>query len=233
MQFRVGKSKKQGQYWSALCYHHYKDGSKCEQKGKVLDEELFDALYERIINIDPNMLQEIELQGRGYNDTKTMIAVKEQELQKHKRALDKLHESFEEDMLTKQVFMERKVVRTRQIQKLEEELQNLRKMVVDESSNPTVEQIVERIAQFRELWDVAGMQDTTGNAFNVCLSYVKVKDFGSFWDRYCNYVKTRKYPVMLVSSDINADKDYSYSDIRFMTTTHIVRENLHASIIYA
>ncbi|CDN44781.1 MULTISPECIES: helix-turn-helix domain-containing protein [Paenibacillus] len=62
--------------------------------------------------------------------------------------------------------------------------------------------------------------DTTGNAFNVCLSYVKVKDFGSFWDRYCNYVKTREYPVMLVSSDTNADKDYSYSDIRFMTTTH-------------
>lgn len=62
--------------------------------------------------------------------------------------------------------------------------------------------------------------DTTGNVFNVCLSYVKVKDFGSFWDKYCAHVEKHEYPVMLISSDINADKDYSYSDIRFMTTTH-------------
>lgn len=62
--------------------------------------------------------------------------------------------------------------------------------------------------------------DTVGNAFNICLSYVKVKDFESFWNRYSDYVKTRKYPAMLVSSDTNADKDYPYTDIRFMTTTH-------------
>ncbi|MEK5027679.1 hypothetical protein [Paenibacillus sp. FSL M7-1046] len=80
MQFRLGQREKQGLYLNALCYLHYKDGRKCEQKGKVLDEEFLVALYERIINVDPNILQEIELQGHGYNDTKTMIAVKEQEL---------------------------------------------------------------------------------------------------------------------------------------------------------
>lgn len=62
--------------------------------------------------------------------------------------------------------------------------------------------------------------DTAGNVFNVCLSYVKVKDFGSFWDKYCAHVRNHDYPVMLISSDTNADKDYPYSDIRFMTTTH-------------
>ncbi|MBA9086585.1 hypothetical protein FHR92_003065 [Fontibacillus solani] len=48
-------------------------------------------------------------------------------MKKQKRALDKLHESYEEDMITKQVFLERKAVRSRQIQKLEEELKDLRK----------------------------------------------------------------------------------------------------------
>ncbi|WP_018214268.1 hypothetical protein [Desulfitobacterium hafniense] len=62
--------------------------------------------------------------------------------------------------------------------------------------------------------------DTAGNPFNVCLSYVKVKDFGSFWDKYCDHVRKHTYPVMLISSNVNADNDYSYSDIRFMTTTH-------------
>jgi hypothetical protein len=63
--------------------------------------------------------------------------------------------------------------------------------------------------------------DTAGNLFNVCLSYVKIKDFGSFWDKYCAHVRKHEYPVMLISSDMNADKDYSYSDIRFMTTTYL------------
>lgn len=62
--------------------------------------------------------------------------------------------------------------------------------------------------------------DTTGNKFNVCLSYVKVKDFGSFWGKYCKHVKEHKYPFMLISSDENIDNDYPYSDIRFMRTTH-------------
>jgi site-specific DNA recombinase len=105
------------------------------------------------------MLQEIELQGRGYNDMRTMIAVKEQELQKHKRALDKLYESYEECMITKQVFMERKTVRTRQIQKLEEEVKELRKVIVDEGNYLTIEQIVHRIEKFRELWDVAATSE--------------------------------------------------------------------------
>ncbi|MGE6230913.1 hypothetical protein [Paenibacillus chitinolyticus] len=62
--------------------------------------------------------------------------------------------------------------------------------------------------------------DTAGNVFNVCLSYVKVKDFGSFWVRYCDYARKHEYPVMLISSDTNADKNYPCSDIRFMTTMH-------------
>lgn len=39
--------------------------------------------------------------------------------------------------------MERKVARTRQIQKLEKELQELQKVVVEQGSYPTLEQIVD------------------------------------------------------------------------------------------
>ncbi|WP_370570246.1 zinc ribbon domain-containing protein [Paenibacillus sp. JCM 10914] len=151
MRFRVGENKKQGQHWSALCYHQFKDGSKFEQRGKVMDVDFFNALYDRIIYVDPNILREIEMHGSRYNDTKTIIEVKEQELKKQRRALDKLHESYEEDMITKQLFLERKAVRARQIQKLED----LSKVVVDEGNYPTVEQIYERIGEFRELWDLA------------------------------------------------------------------------------
>ncbi|WP_291578351.1 RNA-binding domain-containing protein [Clostridium sp. UBA6640] len=62
--------------------------------------------------------------------------------------------------------------------------------------------------------------DTAGNLFNVCLVYVKTSNFSSFWEKYCNHVKQHIYPVMLVSSDTDADKEYPCSEIRFITTTH-------------
>jgi len=62
--------------------------------------------------------------------------------------------------------------------------------------------------------------DTTGNKFNVCLSYVEIKDFGSFWEKYCDYVSTYSYPIDLVECRKDADKEFPYSEIRFMTTTH-------------
>ncbi|MBA9086596.1 hypothetical protein FHR92_003076 [Fontibacillus solani] len=75
-----------------------------------MDVDFFNALYDRIIHVDPNILREIEMHGSRYNDTQVIIEVKEQELKKQKRALDKLYESYEEDMITKQVFLERKAV---------------------------------------------------------------------------------------------------------------------------
>ncbi|MNS99886.1 hypothetical protein D3C72_1343010 [compost metagenome] len=68
--------------------------------------------------------------------------------------------------------MERKVVRTRQIQKLEEELQDLRKVVIDESSNSTVEEIVERIGQFRELWSEAVTSEEKNRALKKLLERI-------------------------------------------------------------
>ncbi|MGG3506579.1 hypothetical protein ABES58_13995 [Paenibacillus lautus] len=74
---------------------------------------------------------------------------------KQKRALDKLYESYEEELIMKQVFLERKAVRSRQIQRFEEELKDLRKVVLDEGNYPTVEQILVRVGQFRALWRAA------------------------------------------------------------------------------
>ncbi|WP_155252405.1 hypothetical protein [Paenibacillus polymyxa] len=62
-------------------------------------------------------------------------------MKRQKRALDKLHESYEEDMITKQVFLERKAIRSGQIQKLEEALKDLRKVAANEGNYPTLEQI--------------------------------------------------------------------------------------------
>ena len=62
--------------------------------------------------------------------------------------------------------------------------------------------------------------DTTGNIFNVCLVYAKTKEFASFWERYCDFVKHHEYPYPLISSDESINQKYIGSEIRIMTTTH-------------
>lgn len=62
--------------------------------------------------------------------------------------------------------------------------------------------------------------DTIGDLFNVCLVYAEVKDFASFWEKYCDYVKNYKYPYPLLTSDESIDEEYAGSEIKIMTTTH-------------
>lgn len=62
--------------------------------------------------------------------------------------------------------------------------------------------------------------DTNGDQFNVCLVYAECKEFASFWEKYCDFVKGYKYPYPLVTSDESIDQEYAGSEIRIMTTTH-------------
>jgi hypothetical protein len=47
-----------------------------------------------------------------------------------------------------------------------------------------------------------------------------VKDFESFWKKYCEHIKLHNYPYMFVGADECIDREYDYSDIRFMITKH-------------
>ena len=62
--------------------------------------------------------------------------------------------------------------------------------------------------------------DTSGNKFNVCLSYVKVADFASFWDKYSVHVSDYSYPSPILSSDTSIDDEYGYSELKIMKTNH-------------
>ncbi|URJ35159.1 hypothetical protein MF625_004489 [Paenibacillus polymyxa] len=62
--------------------------------------------------------------------------------------------------------------------------------------------------------------DTSGNKFNVCLSYVKIADFNSFWEKYSVHVANYSYTAPLLSSDTSIDDEYGYSELRIMKTNH-------------
>jgi hypothetical protein len=62
--------------------------------------------------------------------------------------------------------------------------------------------------------------DTAGNKFNVCLSYVKVADFSSFWGKYTVHVSSYSSPAPLLSLDTSIDDEYGYSELKIMKTNH-------------
>lgn len=62
--------------------------------------------------------------------------------------------------------------------------------------------------------------DTTGNVFNVCLVYAELKNFASFWEKYCNFVKGFEFRYPKISVDENLDDVCNGSEIKIMTTTH-------------
>lgn len=63
--------------------------------------------------------------------------------------------------------------------------------------------------------------DTTGLMCNYIISYVSVKNFYNFWEKYKNHIKEHKYPYNIESFDESIDKEFNYSDIKIALTKHV------------
>ncbi|AUS26746.1 hypothetical protein [Paenibacillus polymyxa] len=63
--------------------------------------------------------------------------------------------------------------------------------------------------------------DTTGLPFNFIISYVKIKDFGSFWLKYKKHITEHNYPYKLETIDFRIDNEFYFSGIKIALTNHI------------
>ena len=65
------------------------------------------------------------------------------------------------------------------------------------------------------------LYDTSGNEFNVCLAYVNVSDFSSFWRKYSVHAMNHNYPAPILTSDTSIDNIYNrFSELKVMKTIH-------------
>ena len=62
--------------------------------------------------------------------------------------------------------------------------------------------------------------DITGNKINYLISYVKTKNFGKFWEKYVVHIRNYGYPYNLVARHDKVEKEYDYTDIRYICTIH-------------
>ena len=64
------------------------------------------------------------------------------------------------------------------------------------------------------------LYDTSGNKFNVCLSYVKVANFDTFWTNYSAHIANYNYHAPLLSLDTSVDDEYGFSELRIVKSSH-------------
>jgi len=62
--------------------------------------------------------------------------------------------------------------------------------------------------------------DTAGTKFNICLSYIKIADFASFWAKYATHVSAYKYALPLLATEKGIDDEFGFSELKIMRTTH-------------
>ncbi|MBU3073862.1 hypothetical protein [Clostridium estertheticum] len=62
--------------------------------------------------------------------------------------------------------------------------------------------------------------DTTGLKNNFIVSYVKLKNFDTFWDKYKKHIRDHKYPFELCELNDKIAREFDYAEIKVALTKH-------------
>ena len=62
--------------------------------------------------------------------------------------------------------------------------------------------------------------DTSGLEFKFILSYVKIKDFKGFLNKYKQHIQKHNYPYALCYFDENINNEFDYAEIKIALTSH-------------
>lgn len=62
--------------------------------------------------------------------------------------------------------------------------------------------------------------DTTGLQNNFIVSYVRIKDFETFWKKYKEHIQKHEYPYRICSFNDKIDEEFDYAGIKVALTKH-------------
>lgn len=133
-----------------VCGHLYKDGSKCNQRGRKLDKSFYDVLLDNVVEVDEHKLAELRDVDLANAEAQKVLSLKQTELVKTEQALTRIHESYEEGTLAKIDWLTRKEAREQQRARLAAEIRELYKDIG--KTVMTEDEFKERIATFSKRW---------------------------------------------------------------------------------
>lgn len=77
------------QKYKTHCENRFEKSIKCGQRSTILGNEFYDAIYEKIIRLDPKYLLELQENSSDLEYYKSVLDIKHKEVRKHQQALNK------------------------------------------------------------------------------------------------------------------------------------------------
>lgn len=145
---KITKNRKE-QISVALCTHYDPFGNRCQQKGRLVDKYLLDALYEKVIKIDSDKLEELAVQDRAVEEARAQMKAKKSELAKMEKVMVKIHEAFEADAYTTEEFINRKKNHEQKAEAIKAEIIRLEQRAERGVMTP---QLLKKVEQFKDDW---------------------------------------------------------------------------------
>ena len=171
MQFKRRETKNGG-YWTAICSYRYPDGTKCDQVGRKLDDEFYNALYQKITKFDGQTLELVDEINEQYQELQALCEMKQKELVQTEQAIDNLFELYEDGKMPKQRLSDRIAGHEKTKTELESEIEKCKTALASQVNLVTVEMVKKRIEEFKNLWLNAIDPSEQNRAFKILIDRI-------------------------------------------------------------
>lgn len=136
-----------------ICQHSDPFGERCGNRG-VNSEKIIDAIFQELGKYEKEIQNETYDVGNEVQIFQDALAQKKKALEKEKKAIDILQEQREDGEITKGRFLERKIIRENNIQKIKQEIQEINRRCARRERANNSQRLV-TIEKFYEKWDEA------------------------------------------------------------------------------
>ena len=151
MQFREKTLKDGNKALYSLCTHQYPDGRNCEQVGRRLDQDFFDALFDGILsNIRAAVAGSKD--EAAIKDLRAMIGQKMDKVSQEDKALKRVYTSYEDGVYSADEFAQRRQGREVVIKALHKEVQAMNEQLATISGQYSGAELKQQLKQFKKNW---------------------------------------------------------------------------------
>lgn len=146
-------------YYVATCSHKFPDGSRCKQIGYKL--ELLNQLVSKdLFTLDPERLSDLIEESKQQQNKMIVIENYKQDLPKINVALDKIYDAYEDGLISKQKFAERKNKKEQQKNEILDKIEELESQVVNVID---INKYMTVFNKLKETWHSEPLDEATRN----------------------------------------------------------------------
>lgn len=140
--------------------------------GRKLDDEFYNALYQKITKLDEQTLELVDEINEQYQELQALYEMKEKELAQTEQAIENLFELYEDGKIPKQRLSDRIAGHEKVKNELEAEIEKCKTALASQVNLVTVEMVKKRLDEFKNLWINAVNPSEQNRAFKLLIERI-------------------------------------------------------------